>query len=75
MDYLTATVLLAATVAGWDALRRYFLVRQFNQAIVAEVNETRREVAELRQQIQNIGQRLTLQAGSVSTRNPARIVR
>ncbi len=71
MDQVTIGLLgFAAVVAAWDAARRYFEMRRFNQTILDNQARIERDHADLAKKVHNIGEKLSLNLGASSGRTP-----
>lgn len=62
-----------AISAAWDAARRYFDVRRFNQRVLDDQQRIERDHAELSKKVQAISEKLSFNIGSQANRSPSRI--
>ncbi len=71
MDQVTIGLLgFTAVAAAWDAARRYFDVRRFNQRILDDQQRIERDHAELAKKVQAISEKLSFNLGSQANRTP-----
>lgn len=71
MEQVTIGLLgFMAISAAWDAARRYFEVRRFNQRILDEQVRIDREHAELAKKVQAISEKVSFNLGSQANRTP-----
>lgn len=68
LSTLIALVCLAAIVAAWDAARRYFDMKRFNQTALDHLATVEREQEKLASQVQALAGKLNMATATGVTR-------
>lgn len=71
MDQVTIGLLGSlAVAAAWDAARRYFEVRRFNQKVLDDQARIERDHEELQRKVSALSEKIAFNSASIANRTP-----